>query len=235
MSSSTPTPVASVTTASVIAKPTGLCPESNGISYRTSCGAEYVIECGIDRAGGDMPGVVYTNDLATCMAQCDSTQGCSTVSWVQGSPGPCYLKSSAGTPNNNPSVHGAKQLKGCTSVTPATPSGVADAPKAVSSSASNPAPSASSPTVSCGDYADGSTITTGGSTFTVECFMDRTGNDVGMIYAESLGACVASCASTGGCVSVAWVPGSPTGPCYMKGAVGPAFPNGNVHGAKLIS
>jgi hypothetical protein len=95
--------------------PTPLCPGQNNSVYTDTCGATYTIECGIDRSGGDLPVTAqYVTGLDKCIALCSANSACVDVSWVQGSPeGPCYLKGSAGTPNANSGVLGAKQLTGC--------------------------------------------------------------------------------------------------------------------------
>jgi hypothetical protein len=92
------------------------CPASNGATYITPCGAQYVIECGADRYGNDIAnGLTYTNNLEACLAACDITPGCVDVSWVIGTPGACYMKGSAGAVRQNSNIYGGRQVSGCTS------------------------------------------------------------------------------------------------------------------------
>lgn len=58
-------------------------------------------------------GLVFVNTLNDCMNACSSTLGCVDVSWVAGSPGPCYLKSAAGPVVPNSKVWGGRQLSKC--------------------------------------------------------------------------------------------------------------------------
>jgi len=84
--------------------------------YTTSCGAKYEIECNSDRVGGDLSGnPYYVNSLQDCIAVCDTKTGCNDVSWVVGSPGPCYLKDTVQPIQQNSNIQGAKQISGCTS------------------------------------------------------------------------------------------------------------------------
>lgn len=55
-----------------------------------------------------------------------------------------------------------------------------------------------------------------------------------MVFTESLDSCIAACATTAGCVDVSWVPGSPTGPCYMKNQIVSGNNNGGVWGARSL-
>ncbi|KAF1930294.1 uncharacterized protein M421DRAFT_58497 [Didymella exigua CBS 183.55] len=92
------------------------CPASDGSIFTSSCGATYRIECYSDRYGDDIPGgTSYTNTLDECIADCDKTNGCVDVSYIRGSPGPCYKKSSVAAIQRNDNVFGALQLTGCTS------------------------------------------------------------------------------------------------------------------------
>ncbi|GME38091.1 hypothetical protein GTA08_BOTSDO10064 [Neofusicoccum parvum] len=99
------------------------------------------------------------------------------------------------------------------------------------SSTSSSTPASTTPTtLSCPSSDTKSYQAKDGSTFTVECFIDHLAGDIGMSYQSSLDSCIDSCASTEGCVDIAWIPGSP-GPCYLKGEVGTKISNQGVWGA----
>lgn len=71
------------------------CPAANNTVFTTDCGAEFKIECGIDRAGGDeqWPGNgAPTYTLQDCINVCIGRPGCINVNWHEGSPGNCYVK-----------------------------------------------------------------------------------------------------------------------------------------------
>jgi hypothetical protein len=59
--------------------------------------------------------VPYTNNLNECLKACDDTPGCVDVSWVIGSPGPCYLKGTIGDVRINSNIYGGRQISGCVS------------------------------------------------------------------------------------------------------------------------
>jgi hypothetical protein len=59
--------------------------------------------------------VPYTNSLNECLKACDDTPGCVDVSWVIGSPGPCYLKGTIGDVRINANIYGGRQISGCVS------------------------------------------------------------------------------------------------------------------------
>jgi hypothetical protein len=62
-------------------------------------------------------GTAFTNTLNECMEACDRTTSCVDVSYSSGTPGACYLKSSAGDIHRNSNIWGGRQLSGCTSQT----------------------------------------------------------------------------------------------------------------------
>ena len=62
-------------------------------------------------------GTSYTNTLDDCIADCDNTDGCIDVSYIPGSPGPCYKKSSIAEIRQNDNIFGARQLTQCTAST----------------------------------------------------------------------------------------------------------------------
>ena len=92
------------------------CPSINNTVYTSTCGAEFLIECSTDHAGGDLPGGgFYVSSVEACAASCATTPGCVDVSWVAGTPqGPCYLKKSVGKAISASNVHGARLISNCT-------------------------------------------------------------------------------------------------------------------------
>ncbi|KAH7083069.1 multicopper oxidase-domain-containing protein [Paraphoma chrysanthemicola] len=94
------------------------CPEANGTIYKTDCGAEFKVECGLDHSGGDIwwPGNGFiTESLRSCVEECTRWPTCVDVSWVnQYRPGgPCYIKEKVGDVIYHAEVAGAKQVKAC--------------------------------------------------------------------------------------------------------------------------
>lgn len=59
----------------------------------------------------------YANTLNECIESCTNTLGCVDVSFVNGSPGPCYMKSKAGDIVPNSNIWGGRQVSGCTTAT----------------------------------------------------------------------------------------------------------------------
>ena len=109
-SSSTSTTKASSTTSTTKASsPTSTitCPSANGSTFLASNGATFLIECGVDHAGGDLGAGVSVPDFNTCINKCATTSGCVDVSL---SGVACYLKSSLGAAQNNGNVWGAKLI-----------------------------------------------------------------------------------------------------------------------------
>jgi hypothetical protein len=70
------------------------------------------------RFGNDIPGPIpYSNTLNECLKACDDTPGCIDVSYVNGTPGPCYMKQSIGAIIPNSNIWGGRKLTDCTSNT----------------------------------------------------------------------------------------------------------------------
>ena len=82
---------------------------------------------------------------------------------------------------------------------------------------------------------NGTNVTVGADTFQLACATDFAGGDMAVSDAASVYDCAAACSNTTGCIASSWIPGSPTGPCYMKGALGAALPNSNVWGLKKLN
>lgn len=91
------------------------CPDSNSTVYTASNGNQYMIECGIDRSGGDLA-MKYVNNFEGCIMACAFTSGCVDVS-LSGSA--CYMKKSVGSPVYN-GVYGARLITATSSASSAT-------------------------------------------------------------------------------------------------------------------
>jgi FtsP/CotA-like multicopper oxidase with cupredoxin domain len=106
--------------------PAGLaCPNANNTIYKTPCGAEFQVECGIDHVGGDIwwsGNGFITESLEKCVDECARWPNCVDVSWVnQYRPGgACYLKDRVGDKTNAGHVAGARQIKMCDGGCPTT-------------------------------------------------------------------------------------------------------------------
>lgn len=76
------------------------CPADNEQTYvDLASQATYRIECGYDRPGADMPGSPgWTDTLEQCIVLCSETSGCVDITYVPGSPGPCYIKNGLNAP-----------------------------------------------------------------------------------------------------------------------------------------
>ncbi|EME81946.1 uncharacterized protein MYCFIDRAFT_77734 [Pseudocercospora fijiensis CIRAD86] len=74
------------------------CPDMNQTTV-ISNGKSFVVECGMDHAGGDLPNQpVYVNSLAQCVAACAQEPSCVDFTL---SGAACYMKGSVG-----PTVYG---------------------------------------------------------------------------------------------------------------------------------
>ncbi|KAI4727415.1 hypothetical protein E4T49_04717 [Aureobasidium sp. EXF-10728] len=105
--SSTTSSSATATATSTVAA----CPNSDNTIYtdKTS-GAQFLIECGVDHAGGDLK-MVYVSDFASCIQTCAQTTGCVDVS-LSGTA--CYMKKSVGSVVKSSGIKGAKLLSSST-------------------------------------------------------------------------------------------------------------------------
>ncbi|KAK7179692.1 multicopper oxidase [Paraphaeosphaeria sporulosa] len=90
----------------------------------TQCGAEFRLECDLDRINGDLQWLgngFYTDTLEECAAACAQWPKCKGVNWVDyHTTGPCYLKTSNTKARANKGVHAAVMLKDCTKSGPST-------------------------------------------------------------------------------------------------------------------
>lgn len=95
------------------------CPGVNETIYRTECGAEFRLECNIDRINGDAwwsGNGFYVETLQKCVEACTEWPECVGVNWVDyHTIGPCYMKTTSTSPKANQGVHGAVIVKNCTS------------------------------------------------------------------------------------------------------------------------
>jgi hypothetical protein len=105
--------LSSTSSGQVISTAAPICPGANQTEYQDSNGGIWLINCGMDTFGGNMnvaTNPTYVSSLVACIAVCESTSGCIDVSWVVGTPGPCYLKSSLGAYSQNSGVDNAYQV-----------------------------------------------------------------------------------------------------------------------------
>lgn len=80
------------------------CPSQNG-TLVISNGKYFIVECGTDHAGGDLPNQpVYVNSLAACVANCAQNSACVDFT-LAGSA--CYQKGSVG-PTLSSGFNGAR-------------------------------------------------------------------------------------------------------------------------------
>lgn len=86
------------------------CPSANGTTY-SSAGQQYVVECGVDRQGGDLY-ALQQNSFGACLDYCSTYPGCVDISYVGNN---CYLKNVIMAPSSNPAVSGARLVSGAVS------------------------------------------------------------------------------------------------------------------------
>ncbi|KAK0939373.1 hypothetical protein LTR29_009118 [Friedmanniomyces endolithicus] len=81
---------------------------------------------------------------------------------------------------------------------------------------------------------NGTTVSnsTAGTTYTIECGIDRYDNDLGLVYKPTLETCIDACNDNPKCVDVSWIPGNP-GPCYLKQGVGTVEYKSEIWGARM--
>ncbi|KAF2625101.1 hypothetical protein BU25DRAFT_346405, partial [Macroventuria anomochaeta] len=217
-----------------------VCPGSDGQTIITSA-RTFLVECGIDRSGNDMANSpVYPGSYEACIAACAGRDGCMDVSYL--SNGPCYLKSSAGTANQNANIIGGRLINGPSSSAAAASSSAAASSPAVTSGTGTPVQTVtvtttiSGATLGC-PSSDGSKYTSNcGATYAIECYSDRYGDDItgGTSYTNTLNECIADCDNTNSCIDVSYIPGSP-GPCYKKSSIAEIRQNDNVFGARQLT
>ncbi|KAK4555213.1 hypothetical protein LTR86_007509 [Recurvomyces mirabilis] len=210
--------ITTTNTASASPIPSGpSCPGSDGTVYTPSPGSYFVIECGVDHAGGDM-GSQSAHNLTACIQGCDSTPGCVDVS-LSGSA--CYLKKTLGAAKSQAGIYGARRIADPSATGAATSS---------TSSVSSASPSPTGP--SC--PASNNTLLTAssGAQFVIECGIDHAAGNMGQatIAPGSISQCLQICDSTSGCVDVSVLGAG----CYLKSSVGAVSYNAQVNGARLV-
>lgn len=204
------------------------CPASNGTTFAASNGAKFEVECGFDRAGGDIKMVFY-GSFEDCINGCASTPSCVDVTFLGNA---CWMKSSV-KPVRYTNASGARLITAVgTIILPPVTSTATASLATPTGSASTSQSSVSVSNVSC-PTADGQDYLSGNSHYTIECGQDRAGGDFSMGYTHTLGDCISKCAATSGCVDISWVPGRP-GPCYLKNSIRPVVSAPHVWGAKSV-
>lgn len=185
------------------------CPDSDGETYTAANDLNFVVACGKDQQSANL-GAEHVDDFEACIALCSTTTNCKGVAFDKGAgdDGWCYLKDLWSNPASVERVWGAYLAEDTDDEQEPTP-----------------------PTLTCPNPAEPTYTAADGSLFKIECMVDHLGGDLDFAYTASLDACIDLCASTSGCVDVSYVPGNPTGPCYLKDAVNTRADNNNVWGA----
>lgn len=99
------------TTSSTAATPTASisCPDNNGTVYTALNGATFMLECYLDRQGGDFT-TGYVSSYAAACEQCSTTTGCEALSWLPGISNPNYMKDAINAGITNSGIWGARLL-----------------------------------------------------------------------------------------------------------------------------
>ncbi|KAF2764406.1 hypothetical protein EJ03DRAFT_385969 [Teratosphaeria nubilosa] len=210
---------ASLTSSSTTASPTATgptCPQSNNTVWTDSTGDQYMIECGIDRAQGDIA-TMDVSSLGKCIATCSSTWGCVDVSLSatartsRSQPGPtvsksacvaltlsgsaCYEKSVLNDAVYAEGMYAARLITSAASSLSATATSTSTSASATPTYVTCPASNGTSYTAANGEV------------FVVECDIDRPGGDLAEVdmtgtVAERLQQCIDTCANTTDCLDV---------------------------------
>ncbi|PNS15531.1 hypothetical protein CAC42_790 [Sphaceloma murrayae] len=214
--SKTPIVVSPVISTSALAAPSFSpksvsCPTDDGSIYEATNGRDYVVECGIDHAGGNI-GMAYVGSFQECLERCAINAQCVSVAL---SGVACYLKGNVGAVNQN-SVWGAKEV------------GAVEASSIQNKPTTSPASSTAQPSStsstggmrSCNTIANSGPMYTdaaSGRTYTVACGSDIAGQgDFAAKYSQSFEGCFAYCASETSCTAFAYFGGI----CYLKSLKG---------------
>lgn len=169
------------------------CPNDNKQTYVDPASQlTYVIECGYDRPGADIPGSPgWTDTLEECVALCSTTSICVDVSYIPGSPGRCYMKNALNAPvayNGMMAAH--------------LPS--AEGPECPASNGV------------CLDVPDG------GTCYVTECDSQRAGDFIFQVITTTFQDCIDECEANflNGCTYVNFAPGEgtilPGGTCTLQ-------------------
>lgn len=197
-----------------------ICDASDGDYYENSDGSLWQIQCGVDNTGTTLA-TYYGGSLQACIDRCDfGGNGCVGVSFtpnggVSGYTGPvCILKSGTGVATSRSYLaHFATRAR-----------------TAVYSQTVNPVntctPSAT-PTASVTPVCPGGNQTVwtaaDGSTFRLDCSIDRPGSDIDEVGVTTYAQCAGVCAARGAaCKAVSFVSNYEAvsqWPCWLKSAV----------------
>ncbi|EKG13019.1 hypothetical protein MPH_09839 [Macrophomina phaseolina MS6] len=90
------------------------CPRENGLVRSAASLEKFIIECLVDRGGGDIPGraPAWTDSFQACINVCGAVDACRGVSWDNSYPGvnkPCYLKQDLNPPVQNSNIWAARK------------------------------------------------------------------------------------------------------------------------------
>ncbi|OCK92358.1 uncharacterized protein K441DRAFT_570620 [Cenococcum geophilum 1.58] len=194
------------------------CPYNNNAIYaEPTDGQHYLVQCGVDRGGGDYNTSTTPQSLTDCINLCDQNPVCVSAAWVHG--GTCYLKDTHQTPSTNGNVDSADCID-CPPPSPTSKTSATATPTSIQCPAQNQT-----------FY----TNPDNGGIYRIDCGIDRSGGAISNPYTNDLNMCIQTCSNTTGCLQVVWVLGSPQGPCYMKNSVGTSIVyNNNRYGAVKI-
>ncbi|KAK4495164.1 hypothetical protein PRZ48_013491 [Zasmidium cellare] len=170
----TPAPVSTVLVTPVPSPTPPSCPGSDGTTYNGPSGSQFVIECGIDHAGGDLSNT-RVDTFEECILACDAEPNCVDVSL---SGVACYLKDKLGAALFQKDILGARRLSP-TSSTTANPSATPAPPSC---------PSSNSTIFIANSYAR----------FQIGCGYETAGGDMGRVFVVNLEECVQTCDTTEG-------------------------------------
>lgn len=146
------------------------------------------------------------------------------------------------SPSASTTAGAASIIPGTPSLNSAIPTTVFDQPTQFSipttfatffsnaASAAAPSSSSSSSEPSC-PSGNGTSYTTNGATFTIECGIDHAGGDLSSKQVSCFSECITACATTSGCVDVSYMGAE----CYLKKSLGNTLSNHIVNGAKLVT
>ncbi|KAF4535212.1 Kelch domain-containing protein [Lasiodiplodia theobromae] len=171
---------------------------SDGVTYTSSKGT-FLIECGIDYAGGDM-GSSNTASFEACIEDCASTDGCIDVSYVYGS---CYKKNALNDPVSLSHVWTAKKVASDTD---------SSSTATITSAATTTTATATATAITCPSSNGTITGMSTGGTYEILCAIDYAGGDFKEVDTPTFEECLEACDNNEGCVALSYVAPS----CYLK-------------------
>ncbi|KAI7324666.1 WSC-domain-containing protein [Hortaea werneckii] len=171
------------------------CPSADGQNITVN-GTSFLIECGIDHAGGDLSSL-SVGSFYECMQACTKDARCIDVS-LSGSA--CYLKGSLGAAVPN-GVWGAKAIVSSNPSSSASNTQSSSSTVQSSSTLTSATSTSAATALSC-PASDGQTVTVGGKSFLVECGTDHAGGDLTSMSVSGFNECISNCASNPSCVDV---------------------------------